>query len=69
MDTHLLNVFLQKVIPPQAFVIAFVIMAITGMTTADEYGISTLPEGLQNKSRFYPTGTHYPDNPYIRDIF
>jgi hypothetical protein len=35
MNTHLLNIFLKKVIPPQAFIVAFMIMTIAGMASAD----------------------------------
>jgi hypothetical protein len=69
IDTHLLDIPLQKMEPPQTFIIPFLVMAIAWMASTDQNAIGPIPECFQYKSRLDPPGTHHPDNMNVTGIF
>jgi hypothetical protein len=69
MNSHLLDVLLEKVEPPQAFVIALNVMTIAGMTPANKDAISSFFKCLEYKGRIDPARTHNPDDFNVWCVF
>jgi hypothetical protein len=68
MDTHLLDILLKQVKAPEAFIVPFVVMAVSGMASADQYAIGTFPESREYECRIHPPRTHDPDHPDVGSV-
>jgi len=52
----------------QGVVVAVLVVALPGMTTADKNGVGPGGQTLQGKGGVQPTGTHDPDNSQVGRI-
>jgi hypothetical protein len=56
-------------IPSETFVITFVIMAVTGVTSADQDAVGAFLESFDYEGGIYPAGTHHTDHVDVGGVF
>ncbi len=68
IDTQLLKQQLRQGHAAHALVVPFDVVAVAGMTAADQHAVGAAPEGVEDKCRIDPTGAHHANAGHIGRI-